>query len=502
MRTMSAGLCLVAGFIAAATSPATAADAVSELLHLLPREVNAVAVIRAGELLRTPRGMDEGWADKAREQFLAGATELPPDTEILLRGTQLLPGSESERWSVGLLKSSQPIDMVGLAEREKTNVRTLQGVAAIAAQRNCYFLGFGDDVLGILTPGYRQMAARWAVEATDKEPSAVAPYLQEALAQAGPQIVLAVDLQDLFEPEFFQSRLAASTTLNRQAAVQKQLAQALDGLRGIRLTVEVNKLTTATLQLDFASPLPADAVLLKGPLLDVFADLGSELEEFAQAPAVVRGNALVLTADLPDEALRRVVSLISAPPPSMTGKTETPKKPAPASKDNPRGSNRESRQYLQAVNRCLNDLKKLSNRSSNEGRVAQWYLNFARKIEQLPTTDVDMDLLKYGGAQSSRLAALSASLRGMQIEVNALQQAVTYNTEFQPGHMGGWWGLGWTPHTYNITSNLTEVRQQQAAAVTNGARQRAEVWALIEKDREAIRRLMIERYGEDLTIGK
>lgn len=479
------------------TGGASGQDEVSPLLKAIPRDVNAASVIRVRGLLDSPRGTREDWAGKSREQFLAGAAVLPPAAEVLIRASQLQPGQPDGSWSVALLKSAVPINMQQIAEREKSTVQDLHGSPAVLSPRNCYFVKLEETLIGVVSPAFRQTTARWVQELHSQQQPEFSTYLREALTDSRPQVILAADLQDLFEPDFLKARVEAAPSLKGQTAVQARLSQVLGGLRGIRMAIHVEDLTMATLRLDFDAPLPPEATRLKGVLLDVMADAGSAIEEFESADGVVIGSSFQLTTELPDEALRRVVSLITAPHPAAASAT------VEVANNTQRGATAESRRYFQAVNRCLDDLQKASRKSGDQARIATWFETFGRKIDQLPTAGVDPELLAYGGSMSAKLQALGASLRGVQIEVNALQQAVTYNMHFQPGQVSaGWWSAGYQPNSYNVTSNLADVREKQATAVASGAKQRAEVWSMISQERDKVRQRMIEKYGVDLAVGR
>lgn len=486
-------MCLAFGM----SGGASGQDDVAILLNSIPRDVNSASVIRVRGLLDSPRGVREDWAGKSREQFLAGAAVLPPAAEILIRASHLQPGHPDGSWSVAMLKSAVPINMQLVAEREKSVIQDLHGSPAVLSSRNCYFVKLQESVIGVVSPAFRQTTVRWVQELqSDRRPKA-SPYLKEALTDASSQIVLAVDLQDLFEPDFLKARVEAAASLKGQMAVQASLARAMSGLRGIRLAIRVEDLTMATLRLDFDTLLPPEATKLKGVLLDVMADAGSTIDEFESADGVVIGSSFQMTTELPDEALRRVVSLITAPHPASASTT------VEVANDSQRGATAESRRYFQAVNRCLDDLQKASRKSGDQARIATWFETFGRKIDQLPSAGVDPELLAYGGSMSAKLQALGASLRGVQIEVNALQQAVTYNMHFEPGHVtAGWWAAGYQPNSYNVTSNLAAVREKQATAVASGGKQRAEVWSMISQERDKVRQRMIEKYGVDLAVGR
>jgi len=148
----------------------------------------------------------------------------------------------------------------------------------------------------------------------------------------------------------------------------------------------------------------------------------------------------------------------------------------------------------------LKDLTRANRSAKDYARTATWHDNFANKIDQLSTISVDPDLVAYGTAVSSQLRSIAASLRGVGIEVNTLNNAVVYNTKVNPGwEQVGWWTYGYQPATWEVTSNLATVREQQASPVAAGAKDREAVWVMINNERAQIMEAMSRKYGETFT---
>ena len=159
--------------------------------------------------------------------------------------------------------------------------------------------------------------------------------------------------------------------------------------------------------------------------------------------------------------------------------------------------------YYRDLEKIVTDLQASSRKSSDPSRVASWCDNYARKIETASTVGVEPFLVSYGQSLAGKLKALGASLRGMQLEVDVLQNSVTWNVNVQPGYVSaGWWNVGYQPTVYNTTSNLREVREKQAQAVLAGAKQRDDVWAMIETEREAVRKKLRAKYGAAMDTWK
>jgi hypothetical protein len=220
---------------------------------------------------------------------------------------------------------------------------------------------------------------------------------------------------------------------------------------------------------------------------------------------------------LSDESLRRILSLITTPKPQSSpeepavAQTEPPSDPVPPEETTEGGiDERASRRYWEAVNRNLDDLASAYQRSTTYSQTAQWHETYARRIDQLSTRGVDPDLVKYATWISSALRTLGTSLRGVAVDVNALEQDIYYYEQTFPVYTGAemWWGVPQTiygPYTYGrpyhtqVHTNLQEVREQQAAVVDATNPERQQIWELISEERTATQKAMVDRYGEQFN---
>jgi hypothetical protein len=150
-----------------------------------------------------------------------------------------------------------------------------------------------------------------------------------------------------------------------------------------------------------------------------------------------------------------------------------------------------TRRYYLAVAQMIDDLSRKSKNTADYNKSAAWHDTFAKRIEELPTQYVDSDMVKYGANQTAKLRALSYSLRGMIVQVNALESGMSYITNFGGG---GWWGGGGG----STDSNVAALRAQQAEAVAKDGARRLEIWESTDQDRRAILKLMNDRYHVDL----
>jgi len=494
---------MLAMIVSLATFPAWAAEDVDSLLRLVPPGSNTLAVVRVREVLESPRAKREGWKGE-KLKFLAGADTVPNWVDALVVGAQFHPGS-SDNWSASLLSCPAGVSVEAMAKSENRALQQLGGVPAMHTHRDAYFLQLKPDVLGVMNPALRQQASRWARDAS----AATAPRLSEFLrraATASSHIVMAIDMQDMLDPQLIRQRLEATESLKGKTEVIEALEKLFKGLQGVAFFAQIDEDTDARIDLVFSEDLPDEGERLKGLLLEMLADQRLVLEDFREGQASVRGAVLTVKTKLSDAGLRRILSLILSPypeSPNYSGAVagDAPAlRPAEPTAPRPAEIIRRNREYYIAVQRALKDLQFSAKWSANYAQAAGWFERYADKIDNLPRASVDEDLTNYAADVSSKLRALAATTRGMVVDVNAAQATLTYSTNVGFAPWGGGWGWGWgmAPH-WSVNSNLSEVRAAQAQAVTNSAKQVEEIRKYLLDQSAAIRRQMEQKYGDEFS---
>jgi len=492
-------------FVLCVLGPSTFLHAqdVAQLLKYLPDDANAIVVLRVRELLESPRAQREGWADEAEAKFLAGSMTVPPWIDRFVRGTYIRPGTRDEPRSVAVLASSRPIRMGLVAQREEALLETISEKPAVLSKRDCYFVQLDDQLLGVISPAFRQDVARWIQRNSQSADSGLSDYLRNAATDPAPHILLALDMQDMIEPNRLRARLSASPVLAGMPSSVESVARELESLRGIRLAVNVEDDAAAAIHLDFAAEVSQSVEYLKPLFLEFLAELGGELQDFEGAEVSQAGRTVTFRTALSDEDLRKIMSLIVAQNPQAPTSADAPSTPDPAgTRPEPAQTTADgpaSIRYFNAVSTKLDDLQRASRRSSNASRTAAWHDNFAEQIENLPTYGVDPELIDYGALVSRNLHALAASLRGIAVQVDALEKTVTYDFNYDPGwaSINIWGGISGRPASLDVSSNLADVRAKQADAVAQGADERRAIWTMINDARSSTRRNMIGKYGDE-----
>jgi hypothetical protein len=483
-------------------------DDAADLLKFVPDDANALGLIRVAEILQSPRARAEGWAGEQEEQFLAGAALIPPWVRAVAIGAHVHPGPESHGWTVALMKLPRQVQMTLVAEHERSRVEQLAGFDIVASSRGAYFVGLPPDVLGIRSPALRQETSRWIRGVTTERQPQLSPYLVEA-ASVNEHIVMALDLRDMADPQRLRERLEASPALSNASI--DALHRLLAGLRGVRLTATLTEQIQARIRFDFFEPPGAQAEYIKPLFLEFLNDQGALLPDLVDSKVSTAERSVTLSTTLSDGGFRRILSLLVTPklqvqPPQAPEPREDVEEPipspgraerVPSARRSAEIDPAASKRYLARIDSILADLRRSLRRAKEYERTAKWHETFAEKIDDLPIAGVDPELLEFGSFVSSKLRALAASLRGQGVEVNTQQRSVTWNMNVDPGAVAAsWWGgAGYRAPTWQATSNLQEVRQRQAEAISNGSEQRLAIWQMIDDEAAEVRKRMAQKYG-------
>jgi hypothetical protein len=485
-------------------------DSVNDLLKYVPEGANSIAVLRVRDLVDSPRGRQENWAEKHASEHLDGAVTVPPWAELLVRASHVRLGMPGGDWAAVILPLPDEFEMSRFAESVETELQEIGGHPAVFSPvRNGYFLELKEPdnrprVLVGKAPVTRQEVARWLASIPADGPGPLSEYLTSAVRDESPQVILAIDLHEMLDPVQIRYRLAGAEVLENRPQARSALTLNFQSLRGIRLAVTVRETAVAQIRMDFGRQIGDEGQYVKPLLIEFLSDAGAHLDELEDASVQVRGTSVTLQMPISDESLRRILSLITTPPaPASPAVEPAPETPSP---DEPRRrvDVTASLRYFRAVNRNIDDLQRAYGRAREYTRTAQWHENFARRIDSLPTAGVDAELVQYGEQISSYFRALAASLRGTGVKVDALDRSVVYEVHRRPVYRSGiewWWGPAWSTtgpaFEVKVESNLQEVRAQQAGIVAAASNEREQIWEMINTARSETRQSMAMKYGED-----
>jgi hypothetical protein len=442
---------VVAAFLLVGMPAAFAADEFAALARFLPDDANAVIVVNAESLYASPLGQKEGWKAKYIDAFEAAPLILPPSAQRCVLAAEFELENLRPAWEAAAMHLSTDPNVADIAKRHGGVADVLDGVEAVSFRGRAWALKFGPQTFGFISPANRQEAARWAADAKDGNTGNLSPYLQQAVGYAdklGTQVVLAIDLDDAFSAAALKARLAQSDVL--QGISPEMAAKILASLQGVKLGVIVDDKLNGALVFDFADDATPLAPIAKPIVLKAVAKAGAMLPEFNDWTAATKGRSIELKGELTADGMRRIFSLLaldagiietapadsgepsSSPAPPSAGPTNagTPAATNTAPVNSPEAAKRSmgvaSLRYFRGISKYVDDLQRLQ-RANSLDQAVMWIENYARKVEQLPTRNVDPDLIEYGRYVAQTFRQIVDQATGVLNEADAAQQPVVTN---------------------------------------------------------------------------
>jgi len=485
----------ILGFLLA-TSLTARADDLADLIKRVPGEMNTVAVINVREINKSPRAVRESWKEQRDAEYLAGALAVPSWVTVVVIGAEIHPGDLSHGRSIELIPVQNSASSTTIAKRENGIVQTVDDLTLVLSPKRGYFGFPAAGIVGISSTMARQEFARWVRGARKPEKPAISQYLQDAVAaNKDAHVIVAIDLKDSLDPTAVRSAIQLSGVVPKESEVDS-LVNIFNTTRGLILTCKIEEQTKAELRFEFGIPM-ADflpAMLRLWP--KALAAAGLHIDELKTASAKADGNSIVFTTDLSDTALRRMLSIVSAPGGDSLDSESSPKLSSPKDAANLSASLR----YYKAVNSTLDDLKAQGDaKSKNYSRSALFFDNYAARIEKLGIAEVDSLLVQYGNSVASKLRAMAGSLRGLQVQLDAYENyKVTTSVTSGGGPYFGRRGFGLGGGgDVALSTNVQELSTKQAELVAKLEPERAKIWGVLESDRSSIRKEMLDKYKID-----
>jgi hypothetical protein len=488
---MYARLPLIA-LAAFAIGPAAHADELADLLKRVPAEMNTVAVINVRAINQSPRAMKENWRSTHETEYLAGAIAVPPWVPVVVIAADLHPGALAHGRSLALVPVDNSVNSETLAKRENGVVQPMADRAVALSPTRGYMGVPAAGILGISSTLPRQDYARWFRWAQKPDKTVMSPYLQEAVAaHKDAHVLIASDLGDLIDPT--SARLALEQGGTTGARLDT-LVRVLTGVRGLVFTAQIGGPTKATVRVEFATPMADFVDAFHAAWPKAMEAAGFEVPELKSAQPKADGKAVVLTAELSDTSLRRVLSLVRAP-----GDAVQSPDGADVRKPTDSAGLAASLRYYRAVNRALDDLAAQGGAKSKDyARSAMFFDTYADKIQKLSIRDVDPALVQYGHSAEAKLRAMAGSLRGLKMQLEAFDsyKSTTWASSGGYAWRGRWGAVGAGP-SVSFSTNVEELNKKQAEAVAALEPERARIWGVLDADRSAVRQEMLQKYKID-----
>lgn len=487
-----------------AVTVSRAADPTNELLLRVPPSANAVAVVNVEGLFKSKLGLKDGWSRTYYTDYANGMAAFPPSIQTAVLAAKLDPDSISADWELGVVRLKQPFSMKRLAEKESAPLEYLEGCSLVTTDRRTCFVELRPQTLAVTNHQSRQDVSRWLKGTRTNDRPLISDYLLEAVTEPKGQYHLALDLQDVLQFDDAKVRLQNSPALKGQKVDFDVLAKLAVGLRGLRVSIEVGETIEGTLRIDFQDEIAQYARLLPRIALAAFQKNGVLIEELNDAQVEFGEKSFTFQTTLSEASLRRIISLIQ---PSI-GHLEDGSHGSESSPETTQKA--ASLRFYSAIRRQLDDLEKNARKAKDYTSSAHWFETAAKNISQLPSRDVDQNLLNYSASVVSKLRAIARSLRGVPLDVKALQFAKKQEVYVYPQNYynaGGWWGgsgvsygagYAFAQTRYEYRNNFAEVEAKQAKVIADAEKDRQQVWDLLQNETAAMRSQLSQKFETDL----
>ncbi|PQO33200.1 hypothetical protein C5Y96_10110 [Blastopirellula marina] len=497
-------LCGLIGITILTSHPSSGFAQFRELTKRIPDGANAIFFVDVNKLQNSPLGKDHNWREKQEEAFEAGIEAIPPQANTFVAAAKLDLETKHPEWQVGLmdLKYDPSLPKVAVRYQGTTDFISERSVAILPG--DIYVVKFMENIVGYGTPATRQDVALWITRYYDNSLRGLSEYLAEAqtFADAGSPIIVALDLTHVVSPQIARNRLDSLETLKGRKVDLDQLAKVLASVRGISLGVTVQQSMTGAVKVDFSEDVSILKDFAKPLLLEILGKQGMMIDEIDSWEVTVSNNRVQLTGPLYASGLRRIFSLVDAPPSLQEARQKATKTGDNSEADEQKDLTIAASQiYYKSVVSLLDELRTQKKGRQTMGQISVWFDKYARKIDRLPIANVDADLLSYGRYVSESLRTgqsevidAAARSRIRQNEVPEQYDVTTYSAPIGANWAGQYSWNGWeaTPDWQRTGSMMSNVRMEEQI---KGAKSANDVMRDIDNATADIRRHMTQKYG-------
>lgn len=470
---------------------AAAAGPYDDLLKLVPPGTNTLALVNVKAAYASPLAKAEKWAEDYNKRYRAGIGFVPADAEVVAVATDVNLSSMTRDYQTALVRAGTVPTIKELADRTGGTVDRVADRTTVLTPQGVYYVPLTGQIFSAVYPTNRQATARWVRYAAAPKAGNLSPYLQKAADEAADEfITVAVDLSDSADQNVIKSILPATTSLIRNKGTDDaKFARLMATARGVTLGVKITGGITATVRVDFEWSVAPFRRIARDMLLEVLDQHGVFITGMSAWEATYEDKSMTLSGTLTATDMRRILSLFAFP-----GHTEADDEEMKAKPD--QVSVAATKRYLAAVDVVLGDLRAAKD-SPDYLKMAAWNEKAADQIDHLRTKAVDKVAADAAGDVSKRLRAIGGSLRGVPINLEAVQRTAYYYTSSNVGVSVGWWGVRpvWTGGA-TVNTNLQQVQREKEKLIDDDRKQRTETWIQIDVALSDARRKLQDKYKE------
>jgi len=455
-----------------------------EMVRRVPKDANVIVYMDVDRLMASPLAAKEDWKGKRSADYASRPMAVPPSVTKFVRAASVNLDVDETAWQVVVLEAKSVKPLETIAKNEKGYIDTVAGTKVVWSPRGAYAFKVSDNSVGLMFPANRQNLARWIKE----KPGGFSSYLMDAsreMTATGPQLVVALDLEDLVQPQIVKERAKQMESLKNAKVNIDDVVKTVLGIKGLKFSVTVKEKATGKITVDFGG----DASVLKDVgkplLLEVLENRGLALEDLDSWKPSVSKNTFAIEGDLSKSGLMRLSSLLEFPSLPLDEAAE----PEPDAKDPKLYA---TQAHFKSVTALLDDLNVKRKEFTNPGHAAGWWETYATRIDRLPLVNVDDEMQEYSATIADLLRQGAQEFRGAGIRTGVQQanNATNYASGYGYGSGYGYRGDRYSgARQQQSERNAIRARETGQAAMTG-----TEIRKQIQDTTSAIRRKMTDRY--------
>lgn len=377
-------------------------------------------------------------------------------------------------WEVGYATVSGIPEASLIAASVGGYVDTIAGKTVVWSPRKSYLVPMPSGVLGLVRPSDRKLASRWLNKETS---GGGVSYLQKQAAQGTKfiSVLLAIDLEDVWSPITVKQRIEVLESL--KSVDKNSIAATLSTIKGIRVIASKKNLEESIISLDFGTSPSGLLPVAKEFFVEVLARNHSAIPEASKWTPYVEGNTLSFRGRITPETLDDLLGIFT-----LHNQVDQVSPSSDASAANKSAEARAvgvAKTYFDKTESIIKRVKDYS--ATNTGDRAQWNGKMAKRLDDLPTLNVDPALIEYS-------TKVSQALRGNMVNIQQTNIAGGTNAIVNSGVSA--YGNSYNGYYYDVNSPY----QYLASARGQSNVSYREVIAQIEDLQRTIRREMTDKY--------
>ncbi|TWU04344.1 hypothetical protein [Stieleria varia] len=382
------------------------------------------------------------------------------------------------KWEAGYATLKQPVDAETLAGKVDGYVDDIAGNKIVWAPSQTYFVPGKENRLGVLRPADRSLLSSWLLSSGN-------PTFSEFLRAQTKQpegylsLMLAFELENAFSPIPLGEKLKDFQSLKAQSP--ETVGRILASIKGVSIIVGRNGLNECIVKAEFAQS-PAS---LKPIANELFAEMisrnGTAAPEVLTWSVDANETSLAMKGPITEETLSGVLGIFS-----LQGKAARAglsfKDSDSANRTKEQQTGYRSKYYFDQVNTIVEQTRK--HKSQTTGALAKWNDQRARQIDELPTLNVDPDMIQYGSNVAELLRGNALTVRQGNVEAGKAKATQGLNRGYN-----GYYGYGYDANSVAANQNVTS-----AYARGNAYANYQEILNQIDQMTADLRRGMTQKY--------